>query len=400
MKALVTTGPTGAPQSAAGAPRDDVEARLDALDRLLAGALPGAATGGGSGGAAAVLARVETRAAALVAAWTEKHERSRRREVALEELLTAVASLGSLDFEALRRVPDPEDDSLCALLVGLQMMAEEIAHASGEVMRARDTAVAARAGLEAANAALAERSAELDAANRSLEQAMRMKDEFLANMSHELRTPLNAVLGFAEALSGEVYGPVNARQQGALARIDGSGRHLVALIDDILDLARIGAGRISLVSEPVELASVCEEAVAFVRAGAIGRGLSVSCEAPEPVLVQSDRRRVLQVVLNLLSNAVKFTTEGSVGVRLSVDVAAGEARLAVWDTGIGIAPEDRPNLFRAFVQLEGGLSRRYGGTGLGLALSRALADLLRGRIELSSERGQGSCFTLTLPLPA
>jgi signal transduction histidine kinase len=145
---------------------------------------------------------------------------------------------------------------------------------------------------------------------------------------------------------------------------------------------------------------VCEEAVAFVRAGAAARGLTITCDAPAPVEVRSDRRRVLQIALNLLSNAVKFTAEGGVGVRLEVDAERREARIAVWDTGIGIAPADRPRLFHHFVQLEGGLSRRYGGAGLGLALSASLAAQLGGRIELEDGRARGSCFTLALPLGA
>jgi signal transduction histidine kinase len=370
----------------------DLEERLRALERRLA-SLPGLAPPGGAG----VLERVEAGVSALADAWMAGRGREARREAALEEVLAAVAGLGALDFGALRQVSALEDESLQALVVGLSMMSEEIAHANREVVRARDEALAARSALEATAAELAERSEELDAANRSLSRALRMKDEFLAGMSHELRTPLNAVLGFAESLAAEVYGPVNARQEEALARIDRSGRHLIALIDDILDLARMGAGRIVTAREPVELRALCEEAAEVVRGGAVGRGLTVTCEAPRPVQVRSDRRRVLQIVLNLLSNAVKFTVEGGVGVRLDVDAERREARISVWDTGIGIAPEDRPRLFHPFVQLESGLSRRYAGAGLGLALSASLAEQLGGHVDLVEGREQGSCFTLSLP---
>jgi PAS domain S-box-containing protein len=241
---------------------------------------------------------------------------------------------------------------------------------------------------------VAERTAELA-------RAARAKDEFLASMSHELRTPLNGILGVTEALVEEVYGPLNERQEGALGRVGESGRHLLSLINDILDVAKVEAGKIELCPGPLDIAELCRASLRLVAEPARRKGLVVEANLPFCVRVEADERRLKQVLVNLLTNAVKFTPEGG---RIGIDVSApegGEALdVAVWDTGIGIPDADLPRLFQPFVQLDSRLSRQHAGTGLGLALVRRLVDLHGGSVRVESAVGRGSRFILTLPLAA
>jgi CheY-like chemotaxis protein len=228
-----------------------------------------------------------------------------------------------------------------------------------------------------------------------------MKDAFLANMSHELRTPLNAILSLSEILLEGIYDPLNERQHGALRRIEMSSQHLLALINDILDLSKVEAGRLDLQIETMYVMDVCEASLQFVKELALKKQLQLSCQvAEEQAIIEADSKRLKQMLVNLLSNAVKFTPPGGV-VRLEVQVApqAEVIRFAVRDTGIGIAPSDLTRLFRPFAQLDSSLSRQHEGTGLGLALVRRLAELHGGMITVESEVGTGSCFTITLPYP-
>jgi signal transduction histidine kinase len=236
--------------------------------------------------------------------------------------------------------------------------------------------------------------------NIELANAMQAKDRFLATMSHELRTPLNAIIGFTGTLLMKLPGPLNADQEKQLQTIQRSGRHLLALINDLLDLAKIEAGKMSLKLEPVVCQQIVDETVSSLRPLAEGKGLRLVIAAPEDaLLVHTDRRALSQIVLNLVSNAIKFTEQGEVRLGLTRRELSGAraVEVSVEDTGIGIRPEDQGKLFAAFSQVDAADGRRHPGTGLGLHLSRKLAELLGGRIALRSESGKGSTFTLQLP---
>jgi signal transduction histidine kinase len=237
---------------------------------------------------------------------------------------------------------------------------------------------------------------ELDEKSRELEAVNRHKSEFLANMSHELRTPLNAIIGFSQVLREQLFGEVNEKQKEYLDDILGSGNHLLALINDILDLSKVEAGQIELELAPFSLREALERGVVMVREQAMNDGVQVElAAAPEVDIVTGDERRIRQVIFNLLSNAVKFTPAGG-----AVDVSAaqvdGEVRVSVADTGPGIAPEDHERIFEEFQQTEAGIEQREG-TGLGLALSKRLVELHGGRIWVDSEVGSGSTFVFALP---
>ncbi len=253
------------------------------------------------------------------------------------------------------------------------------------------------AALENVLVELKQSNRDLRVAKDAAEAAARSKDEFLAGMSHELRTPLNAVLGLAEIMQEEIYGPLNDKQQEALRTMEGSGRHLLSLINDILEIARIGAGTLKTEVAAVQLDELCASCVDLVGPQADRKNIRVHCNvAADLPVVESDPRRIKQIVVNLLGNAVKFTESGGqVGIDLRLD---GEDMLIqVWDTGIGIAPEDQARVFTPFVQVESSLSRRYDGTGLGLALVHQLAGVLGGEVRLESELGKGSRFIVRLP---
>ena len=237
------------------------------------------------------------------------------------------------------------------------------------------------------------------AANAKLARAARLKDEFLAHMSHELRTPLNAILGLSEALQEQVYGSLNERQLRSLRTIEGSGSHLLALINDILDVAKIEAGESTLEISSVSIESVCRASLGLIKQAAHKKGLKLLSNLENaPATVQADQRRLKQILVNLLSNAVKFTPDGgAIGLEVVGDAERGAVHFTVWDTGIGIEPEDITRLFQPFVQLDSSLSREYTGTGLGLALVHHLADLHGGGVSVESKVGRGSRFTVSLP---
>lgn len=245
-----------------------------------------------------------------------------------------------------------------------------------------------------------ERTAELSIANAELARAVRTKDEFLANMSHELRTPLNAVLGLTESLQEFTYGTLNDRQLRTLQTIETSGRHLLSLINDILDLSKIEAGKMELHIDAFSIDVLCQASLQFVKQLAKKKNIQVSLQLVEKhVTMHADMRRLKQVLVNLLSNAVKFTPEGGV---IGLDVVCNEQQesvhFTIWDTGIGIASDDLARLFKAFVQIDSSLSRQHEGTGLGLALVQRLVDMHGGSIGVVSEPGEGSRFTVSLPL--
>jgi PAS domain S-box-containing protein len=236
-------------------------------------------------------------------------------------------------------------------------------------------------------------------AKEEAEAASRAKSAFLAAMSHELRTPLNAILGYAEVLQMSTDAELTQRQRRWVQRIESSGRHLLELINDILDVARIEAGEEQLTLQPVDVADVCERSTQFVRTQALKMQLSLSLDLQHaPAQLLADERRLLQILVNLLSNAVKFTPEGGrIGLSVTPDAERAEVWFTVWDTGIGIAEDDLPRLFRPFEQLDTRLAREYEGSGLGLALVRRLTELHGGRVVVESAVGRGSHFTAILP---
>jgi PAS domain S-box-containing protein len=259
--------------------------------------------------------------------------------------------------------------------------------------------------------------------NVELEGASRMKSEFLANMSHELRTPLNAIIGFSEVLKDGLLGEMTEQQRGFIGDIFGSGKHLLSLINDILDLSKVEAGKMTLDLEPVEVSSLFANSLSIIREKAGARRIRLSTEAADDLgFIQVDIRKVKQIVYNLLSNAVKFTVEGGhvtlrarrvprEAVSLSSGAWAGRTfplpadnefaeflEIGVTDSGIGISPEGLDRLFTPFSQIDSGLARRFEGTGLGLAMVKLLAELHGGAVCVESAVGEGSRFTVWLPL--
>ncbi|MDZ8086902.1 MAG: PAS domain S-box protein [Nostoc sp. DedQUE12b] len=285
-----------------------------------------------------------------------------------------------------------------------------------------------------AEAQLRQTNEQLANANMELARATRLKDEFLANMSHELRTPLNAILGMSEGLQESVFGSLNERQAKAIATIERSGRHLLELINDILDLSKIESGKLELQLSDVSVRSLCDTSLAFVKQMALKKNIRLITHISDNIAsIQVDDRRLRQVLINLLSNAVKFTPErGSVTLEVRLEgqgsrgaalrlrsvtreqgsKGAGKARevnsslssssslnlcFHITDTGIGIAPEEISKLFQPFIQLDSSLNRQYSGTGLGLALVQKIITLHGGTVLVSSEVGKGSCFTVRIP---
>ena len=261
---------------------------------------------------------------------------------------------------------------------------------------------------------LTERNQQLGASNEELARATRLKDEFLANMSHELRTPLNAIMGMSEGLQEQVFGIVNEQQIKALQTIERSSSHLLELINDILDVAKIESGQMELDCTPVSINHLCQSSLPFIKQQALQKRIQLEIKVPlnlPDLLI--DERRMRQVLINLLNNAVKFTPNGG---RITLEVSGQQRRadpdsvdspphflvketlqIAVIDTGIGIAPEHINKLFQPFIQIDGALNRQYQGTGLGLALVKRIVELHGGQVGLTSTVGVGSCFTINLP---
>lgn len=237
--------------------------------------------------------------------------------------------------------------------------------------------------------------------NLELSRANQAKDRFLANMSHELRTPLNAVIGFTGTLLLQLPGPINAEQEKQLRTVQSSARHLLSLINDLLDLTKIATGKVELHPEPVDCRSLIEELVLVFRPQARQKGLVLQFRAPSSsTTLRTDRRALQQIMMNLMNNAIKFTDRGEVNVifeRAIVD-RRSTAMISVADTGVGIASDNQDKLYRAFTQIDQGSTRQFEGTGLGLHLSQQLAGLLGGRISCTSQPGKGSIFVLSLPL--
>jgi PAS domain S-box-containing protein len=244
-----------------------------------------------------------------------------------------------------------------------------------------------------------ERIADLNRVNIELERAARAKDDFLAVMSHELRTPLSSILGLSEILLEQIRGPLNEYQQKSLHVIEASGQHLLALINDILDLSKIEAGKLELHPEPVEVLDICESSLAFVKEQAVKKSIVLEFQHGQARnTMVADPRFLVQILVNLLTNAVKFTPAGGhIGLEVSTETESELIRFSVTDTGIGIAPDNLIKIFQPFVQVDGSLNRQFEGTGLGLTLVQRLTDLHGGSVHVESEVGRGSRFTINLP---
>jgi PAS domain S-box-containing protein len=264
-----------------------------------------------------------------------------------------------------------------------------------ELKRASDEL---EAKVHAATAELVRQNELLRRQHIQLEQASSLKSQFLANMSHEFRTPLNAIQGYTSMLLEGVMGAVTLPQKDSLRRVESNARHLTLIVDDILDISRIEAGKLPLYVSDCQVPELVSEVIAELDPIIARSKLKVTTEIDAgAVFVCSDRQKVKQIVLNLLGNALKFTHEGSILVSARYRPESDEISIAVRDTGIGIAPEDRDKVFEDFQQVDSSPTREYGGTGLGLAICRRLAGMLGGRMGLVSRLGEGSTFTLELP---
>jgi two-component system, NtrC family, sensor kinase len=309
---------------------------------------------------------------------------ARRLVRPIESIQTAAARIGSGALD--QRIEIAANDELGSLADEFNRMAARLheSHSSLEQKVEERTLE-----LETALRTLDEKSRELEAASEH-------KSAFLANMSHELRTPLNAILGFSQVLREQMVGEINAKQAEYLDDVLSSGHHLLALINDVLDLSKVEAGQVELEVAPFSLREALERGVVMVRERASEDGVQVALGLDSGVdLVEGDERRIRQVIFNLLSNAVKFTPAGG-GVDVRAAQVNGEVRVSVADSGPGIAPEDHERIFEEFQQTEAGISQREG-TGLGLALSRRLVELHGGRIWVDSELGRGATLVFTLP---
>ncbi|MFA5167222.1 MAG: PAS domain-containing sensor histidine kinase [Candidatus Omnitrophota bacterium] len=239
----------------------------------------------------------------------------------------------------------------------------------------------------------------LKIAKIAAEAANQAKSEFLANMSHELRTPLNAIIGFSEVLYDQKFGPVNETQKDYLSEVLDSSKHLLSLINDILDLAKVESGKMELLLSNFSLKELLEHSLIFIKEKAFKQNIEISSGIAEEVgYIRADERKVKQILFNLLSNADKFTPDGG-KIGINARITGSEVEVSVRDTGIGIAPEDQGKLFKEFVQLENTMTKQYKGSGLGLSLAKKLVELHGGKIWVESEgKGKGSSFKFTLPI--
>jgi signal transduction histidine kinase len=315
---------------------------------------------------------------------------------------SAIATYGLLLFQAgfSGTYVEPTNIMLWALIVGGMVLARRIT----DLARARAEEQSRLLADEQAllERRVEERTHELAEANAELRRANELKDLFLASVSHELRTPLNVILGSVELLREEIYGELNERQQKGLATVTESGEHLLHLINDILDLAKMESGAFQIDWGEVPVRELCDQCARLIAPQAERRGLRFALEVEgEPPCIPGDGRRLRQVLLNLLSNATKFTPAGgAIGLDVRTVADGRMVEFTVWDTGIGIDAELLPQLFRPFTQLDRRLARQFDGTGLGLALAAQLVARHHGAIGVTSEPGQGSRFWVRLPTGA
>jgi signal transduction histidine kinase len=295
-----------------------------------------------------------------------------------------------LGYRSLLSVPLFREQQI---LGGLTVWRREAGNFATEVVNLLQT-FATQSALAIQNARLFR---EIEDKSRQIEAANRHKSEFLANMSHELRTPLNAIIGFSEVLSEKMFGGLNEKQSEYVDDIYSSGRHLLSLINDILDLSKVEAGRMELDVATFDLPLAIENALTLVRERATRHGISLHHKIDERIgEVRADERKVKQILLNLLSNAVKFTPEGG---RIDVEAAPadGTVQISVRDTGVGIALEDQETIFEEFRQVGSDYAHKREGTGLGLTLTKKFVEMHGGKIWVESRPAKGSTFTFTLP---
>jgi len=313
---------------------------------------------------------------------------------ALARSLNQMAKALALRYDRVDKTVRHSQEVLIALEMLAREQSEQVAQQNVEL---KAQAVELREHREV----LAAQNQVLLVQNEALQRASRHKSEFLANMSHELRTPLNAVIGFSELLLEDIAGPLADEQREFVQDILRSGRHLLAMINDILDLAKIEAGRMELRRERVDLTLAAREAEEMARSLALRKGLTVELRADASVFCKGDAQRLRQVALNLFSNAVKFTPAGG---RITCEVRSSEdgqfAELLLSDTGIGIHPSNHEAIFEQFRQLDGSNAREYEGTGLGLALVRQFVEAMGGRVSVRSQLGEGATFTVRIPADA
>ena len=315
--------------------------------------------------------------------------------------LSYVASSVSVDQDYTVRAVKEHEDEIGQLVDRFNQMLRTIEQRDAELMQARDRLeerVAERTqSLELEIDQHRRTEEQLLLAKASAEQASVAKSAFVANMSHELRTPLNAIIGYSELLKEDAEDQGNTTSADDLNKVLTAGRHLLSLINDVLDLSKIEAGRMELELSTFDLEEVVQSVVQTSAQMAEARGNTIAIDLPAPVgSVRLDRTKVQQVLLNLVGNAIKFTERGHVTVRVTAD-ADDMITLAVTDTGIGMTLEQRGRLFEEFSQADVSTTRRYGGTGLGLAISRKLCHMMAGSIEVESEPGQGTTFSVRLP---
>jgi signal transduction histidine kinase len=295
----------------------------------------------------------------------------------------------SADKDFSLRVPKMHDDETGELIHGFNVMLGEIEQAHEDLQKLNAT-------LEEK---VAERSERLRHAKELAEQANRTKSAFLANMSHELRTPLNAIIGYSEMLREEAHEMEQADVISDLEKIEKSGKHLLGIINEILDLSKIEAGRVDLFPEAFELRHIVDEALSSATPLIVKNENDISVDVESGIQVFTDQTRLRQILTNLVGNAAKFTHKGSITIHATTEVLDDQRwiSVAVQDTGIGLTEEQIRKLFEPFVQADASTTRKYGGTGLGLAISAKFTQMMGGSLQIKSQLGRGSTFTVRLP---
>jgi len=335
-----------------------------------------------------------TRQQSMPAAWHEIMS-----SLGVESVMAVPLHLGEKVIGALGIYARESDAFDAAEVQLLSELGENLEHGIAALRARRERAEAVDALMRAQSELeerVRQRTAELLVAKEAAESADRFKSAFLATMSHELRTPLNSIIGFTGIVLQGLPGPLNAEQRTQLGMVRGSSRHLLALINDVLDLSKIEAGQLEVRMNSVDARQAVEKVLLSVLPQAKAKGLKLCSEiAPEVGTILGDGRRIEQILLNLLSNAIKFTEQGEVEVRCAME--DGWLVISVRDSGIGIRAEDVDRLFRPFQQLEAGLARKHEGTGLGLSICKKLTELMGGTMSVASQPGQGSTFTFRLP---
>ena len=314
----------------------------------------------------------------------------------LEDTMRMVSATKSYEVRATKFY----GDEIGRLIDGFNTMLSEIQHRDTALHHANDELKTRTMELEGEIVHRKEMQQELLNAKHAAEDANRAKSAFLANMSHELRTPLNAIIGYSEMLEEETHELGKLENVKDLQKIQGAGKHLLSLINDVLDLSKIEAGRMGLHLETFDISQMINEMVTTLHPAISKNSNAIQVHVAEELgVMRADITKVRQILFNLLSNACKFTEHGtiSVGVDRSMDEGQDWIRFRVTDTGIGITPKQKTNLFQEFTQADVSIARKYGGTGLGLAISYRYVRLMKGRISVESEPGQGSVFTVYLP---